>query len=96
MNNYIQNAAPWYITDQKQLDEIIFMCAESIRISGILLQPYMPSKMKELLDQLGVDPKQRKFDNTRFGSDTTYGTPMVPVGKGGLEGVLFPPLMSAF
>ena len=95
MNQYMQKAAPWYAQDEEQLNGIIFMCAESIRISGILLQPYMPSKMKELLDQLGVDPAKRKFENANLGSDTTYGTPMVPVGKG-LEGVLFPPLRSAF
>lgn len=95
MNQYMQQAAPWYIEDQEQLDGTIFMCAESLRISGILLQPYMPSKMKELLDQLGVDPAKRSFENTKFGSDTTYGTLMVDVGAG-LEGVLFPPLRSAF
>ena len=95
MNQYMQKAAPWYVTDEQQLDGIIFMCAESIRISGILLQPYMPSKMKELLDQLGVDPAKRMFVDAKFGSDTTYGTPMVPLGKG-FEGVLFPPLSSAF
>ena len=95
MNQYMQKAAPWYAVDEKKLDSIIFMCAESLRISGILLQPYMPSKMKELLDLLGVDPAKRGFENTKFGSDSTYGTPMIPVGKG-LEGVLFPPLRSAF
>ena len=93
-NQFMQNAAPWY-ADEERAHKIIFVCAESIRIYGILLQPYMPSKMKDLLDQLGVDPAKRCFANTKFGSDSTYGTPMVPTGRG-LEGVLFPPLHSAF
>lgn len=91
----MQKAAPWYVEDETKLDGIIFTCVESLRISAILLQPYMPSKMKELLDQLGVDPAKRQLENIKFGSDTTYGTPMIPLGKG-LDGVLFPPLMSAF
>ena len=90
----MQKAAPWYAEEEK-VDKIIFLCAESIRICGILLQPYMPSKMKDLLDQLGVDSAKRMFENAKFGSDSTYGTPMVPLGKGH-EGVLFPPLHSAF
>ena len=91
----MQIASPWNLEDVQKIDRIIFLCAESIRISGILLQPYMPSKMKGLLDQLGVDPSKRRFENAKFGADTTYGTPMTPIGKG-LEGVLFPPLRSAF
>ncbi|KAL8826537.1 MAG: hypothetical protein Q9191_003741 [Dirinaria sp. TL-2023a] len=93
-NEYMQKAAPWK-ADEEQADKIIFLCSESVRICGILLQPYMPSKMKDLLDQLGVDPMKRNLENTKFGSDSTYGTPTVPTGQG-QEGVLFPPLHSAF
>lgn len=90
----MQSAAPWSAHDQS-VDKIIYICAESLRISGILLQPFMPSKMNDLLNQLGVDRAKRQFENASFGSDSSYGTPMVPVGRGH-EGVLFPPLSSAF
>ena len=95
MNKYMQEAAPWYLKDPERLDCIIYLCAESLRICGILLQPYMPSKMKQLLDQLGVDPEKRMLRDAEFGSDRTFGTPLIPVGKG-FEGVLFPPLDSWF
>ena len=91
----MQDAAPWDVQDQRELDATIYLCAESLRICGILLQPYMPSKMKQLLDQLGVDPEKRMFENAEFGSDRTFGTPLIPPGRGH-EGVLFPPLRSMF
>ena len=91
----MQNAAPWDEVDKKRLDGIIYLCAESLRICGILLQPYMPTKMQQLLDQLGVKPNKRTFQDAIFGSDRTYGTPLIPVGRGH-TGVLFPSLRSLF
>ncbi|MCJ1424355.1 methionyl-tRNA synthetase, partial [Sticta canariensis] len=89
-NRFMQDSTPWHIvkgqnitaTKQRQLDEIIYACAESLRICGILLQPYMPSKTKHLLDLLGVDPNARMFSNATAHSDLNYGTPTVDVGSG--------------
>ncbi|KAL8739719.1 MAG: hypothetical protein Q9190_007504 [Brigantiaea leucoxantha] len=98
-NEYITHSAPWYLAgnlrDPHHLDRIIFLCAESIRISGILLQPVMPSKMKELLDLVGVQPGARGYKDTRFGADRDYGRAMIDVGVGA-ETALFPPLRSDF
>ncbi len=77
----------------EQIDDVIYLCAEALRICGILLQPYMPSKMGKLLDMLGVDPSARGLENATFQSDADYGTPNVDLGRGH-EGVLFPPLRS--
>ena len=41
-NAYLSHDAPWSLTDPSKVDEknaCIYMCAESIRICGILLQP---------------------------------------------------------
>lgn len=76
------------------MNDIIFLCAESIRICGILLQPFMPSKSKELLDMLGVQDNVRMYSNTAFGSDRKYGS-SVSTGQEA-EGLLFPPLSSDF
>ena len=81
--------------DERRRDEVIYAGVESLRICGILLQPYMPSRTKHLLDLLGVDPNARMFRNATVHSDTEYGTPTVDVGKG-YEGLLFPPLRSDF
>ncbi|KAI4104983.1 MAG: hypothetical protein LQ339_003600 [Xanthoria mediterranea] len=82
-------------TDQQvaKVDGIIYLCAESIRICGILLQPVMPQRMKHLLDLMGVDEGRRTFQDAVVGADGEYGVPKVAVGRG-REGVVFPMLDS--
>lgn len=75
----------------QEVDEIIFLASEALRMSGILLMPYMPNKAKLLLDQLGVDESRRTYQYCRPCSDLEYGTPMVSPGSG-FEGALFPPI----
>jgi methionyl-tRNA synthetase len=93
-NRYLQSAAPWEYAPRQEgresleVDRIIFLCAESLRIIGILLQPYIPSKMKHLLDILGVADDARTFEHA-ITPDVDYGNPAVDVGKG-LRGVVFP------
>jgi methionyl-tRNA synthetase len=77
----------------EQVDKIVFLAAEALRMAGIMLQPYMPNKAKLLLDQLGVDESRRTFEYCSPGKDLDYGVPMVPLGNKH-EGVLFPPLAS--
>jgi len=80
-----------------ELDEsahhIVFLTAETLRITGIMLQPFMPGKAKELLDMLGVAEERRGWEWCQVGRDAGYGTPMVELGKRG-EGGLFPMLSS--
>ena len=96
-NRYMQHTQPWDLVGNPQesenLNSVIYLCAESLRICGILLQPYMPDTMRKLLDMLGVSPEARKYENTLLGSDFSYGKPQVEVGRG-IQGVLFPPLRS--
>lgn len=97
-NAYFQLSAPWDLNkpeDKERLDRVIYLCAESIRICGTLLQPFMPSKMKQLLDMLGVADDARLYSNAVLGSDRDYGEPKSPLGTGA-QGVLFPPLSSHF
>ena len=93
----MQSSAPWNLggpEKQAQLDSIIYLCAESLRICGILLQPYMPAKMKQLLDMLGVAEDARMYENADLGEDQDYGQPDYEIGKD--TEVLFPPLSSHF
>ncbi|CAA9962315.1 hypothetical protein CFE70_005729 [Pyrenophora teres f. teres 0-1] len=78
----------------EDVDKIIYLSAEALRIAGILLQPYMPNKANRLLDQLGVHRDRRTFEYCKLDADLDYGTPLVDVGKA-QQGVLFPPLSSA-
>jgi methionyl-tRNA synthetase len=77
----------------EDVDRTIYLAAEALRITGILLQPYMPNKAKDLLDQLGVQEGRRTLAYCQPGADLEYGTSMVTLGRKH-EGVLFPPLAS--
>ena len=77
----------------EEVDKIVYLASEALRMTGILLQPYMPNKANTLLDQLGVHPDRRTFEYCRPGADVDYGEPMGELGTGH-KGVLFPPLAS--
>lgn len=77
----------------EDVDKIVYLASESLRITGILLQPYMPTKANRLLDQLGVREDRRLFAYCKPGADLDYGTPFVELGSAH-KGVLFPPLSS--
>ncbi|KAF2141719.1 uncharacterized protein K452DRAFT_228462 [Aplosporella prunicola CBS 121167] len=97
-NRFLQGAAPWTYVDKasasvperhaRHVDRTVYLCVETLRIVGILLQPYIPSKAAELLDMLGVDEQKRSLEFARPGMDADYGTPKLNIKKT----VLFPPL----
>ncbi|KAK8168309.1 methionyl-tRNA synthetase, partial [Phyllosticta citrichinensis] len=71
------------------VDRTIYNCAETLRITGILLQPYMPAKMKTLLDLLGVAEDRRTLKDARPGADKDYGVPKMDP----LKVMLFPKIV---
>jgi methionyl-tRNA synthetase len=76
-----------------ELHQVVYLCAEALRITGILLQPYMPEKAASLLDMLGVRLERRTAAYAILGSDFDYGASETDLGKGEL-GTLFPPQIS--
>lgn len=76
-----------------KLDQILYLSSETLRMSAIMLQPFMPSKSSELADMLGMHVDRRGFEYARLGADDSYGEGKVDLGRGTV-GVLFPPLMS--
>ncbi|KAJ5622227.1 Methionyl-tRNA synthetase [Penicillium herquei] len=84
---YFHATEPWKNPNPQR---ILFNVAESLRISAILLQPFMPAKSQELLELLRVDtsnPAKRTFSATVYGSDPDYGED-IKIGH------LFPPLLA--
>ena len=55
-DGYIDQMAPWSLrkTDMVRMAHVLRVLAEVIRVIAIVLQPFMPSSMARLLDQLGV------------------------------------------
>ncbi|KAI1328839.1 tRNA synthetases class I (M)-domain-containing protein [Xylariaceae sp. FL0255] len=91
---FIHVMEPWAAIDKGEFNKAeqgIFWTAETLRICGILLQPFMPDKAAELLDRLGVAPERRGFEYTSIYADDSYGTPLIPLGEGAASS-LFPPL----
>ena len=58
---------------ERRLDCIIFSAVETLRVLGIMLQPFMPGKANELLDVLGVDKNNRSWHHVQLGADRAYG-----------------------
>ncbi|KAJ5895237.1 Methionyl-tRNA synthetase [Penicillium taxi] len=85
-NKYFHAAEPWKSPNPQR---VLFNAAESLRISAILLQPFMPTKSGEILDFLCVntDPNKRAFSAATYGSDADY-------GDGIKKAFLFPPLVA--
>lgn len=54
-NRFFDAKAPWTLakTDKKRCGEVLYECAEALRVAAIILHPIMPSKMAELLSRLG-------------------------------------------
>ncbi|KAI2615914.1 tRNA synthetases class I (M)-domain-containing protein [Hypoxylon sp. NC1633] len=92
-NAFVTELEPWRMVkeDPATNDQVIFYAAESLRIAGILLQPFIPEKSGEFLDRLGVGPDRRSMRYAELYADDSYGTSTVPLGEGA-QTSLFPPL----
>ena len=62
-NRYIDTAAPWSLakTDVARMNTVLYTLVETIRNLAILTQPFMPTSMNKILDQLAVVPDSRDF-----------------------------------
>ncbi|KAK4217115.1 putative methionine--tRNA ligase [Rhypophila decipiens] len=98
-NKFIAEVAPWnYMKDTKSPPErlaglrLIYMVGETLRLSGILLQPFMPDKATMLLDILGVAPEKRTLRHAVLYCDGDYGK--TSLARGRYDDLsLFPPLV---
>lgn len=58
-NLLVDEQAPWALAkdpdSSSQLDRVLYDLAEAVRVSAVLLFPYMPTKMRTLLSLLGHD-----------------------------------------
>ncbi|KAF7194985.1 putative methionine--tRNA ligase, mitochondrial [Pseudocercospora fuligena] len=73
-----------------EIDRSIYLAAETLRLTGIMLQPFMPAAAKRQLDFIGVAEDRRTWDWCHVGADDTYGVSAIVLGKSGL----FPKLTS--
>lgn len=79
-----------------RLNETVYVAAETLRILGILLQPFIPDKAAMLFELLGVDGERRSFKWARYGVDEDYGVCRIRRRRmrgNNDDGQLFPPLL---
>jgi len=76
-NKHIEDSQPWTLAksdraeDRQKLDSVLYEVAESIRLSTILLIPFMPSACQKILTQLGI---ARNIDDMRIVTDGGWGS----------------------
>ena len=73
-NKYIDQTEPWILgrdnSQKERLSTILYNLAESIRLSAILIYPFMPVKTGEIWKQLGLESDLK---NTRLDKDALWG-----------------------
>lgn len=68
-NKFFETTKPWELKAQKeirQLEAILAITMETLRICGIMLQPISPVTCKTLLDKLNVNENQRNWIDASF------------------------------
>lgn len=91
-NQVFQDGAPWQYKSDPALegtlsdplnrqDLLVFTALETVRVTLIVLQPFIPELAEKLLDILKVDPLKRGKDYAKIGQDLMYGK-SVSRGKG--------------
>ncbi len=60
-NKYIDETTPWILakdeTKKEELEEVIYNLLEAIRVSALLLESFIPSTSKKIIEQLNIDDK---------------------------------------
>ncbi|KDQ05899.1 hypothetical protein BOTBODRAFT_39907 [Botryobasidium botryosum FD-172 SS1] len=66
-NRHFTQLAPWAPNTPESIKSAYFYSSETLRIAGILLQPFMPTKAAELLDRMGAGEGERGWDDAGLG-----------------------------
>jgi methionyl-tRNA synthetase len=84
-NKYIDSEEPWALNkkgDRERLGGVMRRTLEVLRIAALLLEPVMPTKMKELQEKVGAEARWTDqlatLSELRQGSRLTIGEPLFP------------------
>ena len=81
-NKYIDETAPWLLAKDEaardQLQEVLYVLLDAIRVLGILLQPMIPETAAQMFAQLQVQQGDTAFEKAELGVVECYavGTPV--------------------
>ena len=69
-NKYIDETMPWVLAKDKsklpRLETVIYNLLESIRVSAVLLKPFLPSTGDEILNQIGLEDYSASFNDNNI------------------------------
>lgn len=75
-NKYIDETAPWALAkdeaNKERLESVLYHLCEALRVTGILLNAYLPSTAPKMMDQLGLDASALDLSKTVYGAQETY------------------------
>ena len=80
INVFMEKNEPWKLVkeDKNKAGNILFHCAEALRLSSILLSPVMPSKSEDILKILGSKEKSLVWGKLKPSSSITLSKPIFP------------------
>ena len=82
-NKYIDETTPWILAKDEEksgeLVSVMYHLAESLRMTAVLLQPFMRTTSQAILTQLGLSAMEVNLASATFG--TTYTAPVVAKGE---------------
>jgi methionyl-tRNA synthetase len=82
-NRYIEQAKPWVLakdeTRRSELSTVMYTLAESLRITSLLVSPFVPGKVAALREQLGLGKLSGRLDEKAAWGGTV---PRTRIAKG--------------
>ena len=80
INVFMEQNEPWKLvkSDKEQAGNILYHCAESLRLAAIMLSPVMPSKTKDILDILGTNDVELVWGKLKPESKISISKPVFP------------------
>ncbi|MDP2908745.1 MAG: methionine--tRNA ligase [Nanoarchaeota archaeon] len=67
-NKYVNDKEPWNVKDKKKLGDILYNLVEALRLTAIMLKPFMPGTSEEIAKQLGIkDFEKQSLKDMRYG-----------------------------
>ena len=80
INVFMEQNEPWKLvkSDKVQAGNILYHCAESLRLAAIMLSPVMPSKTKDILDILGTSDVELVWGKLKAESKISISKPVFP------------------
>ena len=80
INIYMEKNEPWKLVkvDKEKAGNVLYHCAESLRLAATLLSPIMPKKTEKILENLGCSDKSLKWGKLLPNSSLKTSEPIFP------------------